>query len=171
VRRRKSIRHFIRWCETRKLIGSDPTSGIRIKPPKSDGHHTWSEDEIAQFEAVYPDGSKARLAIALGLYTARRRSDVIRMGRQHIRNGVVAVPERKSGAPWAIPGQSELQAIMAAPPIGHLMLLTTESGKSYGGDNFSNQFRAWRAAAGLPQACVFHGLRKAAAAATRRRRL
>src|SRR5262249_18348512 len=29
-------------------------------------------------------------------------------------------------------------------------------------DNFTDQFRAWCDAAGLPKRCVFHGLRKAA---------
>jgi hypothetical protein len=69
-----SFRHFIRWCEQRKLVRSDPTWGIRLKMPKSDGHHTWAEEEIAQFEACHPVGSKARLALALGLYTAQRRA-------------------------------------------------------------------------------------------------
>ena len=46
-----SFRHFVRWCESRKLVGRDPTWGIRLKTAKSDGHHTWSENEIAAFEA------------------------------------------------------------------------------------------------------------------------
>jgi hypothetical protein len=75
-----SFRHFIRWCEQRKLVRNDPTWGVRVKTPKSDGHHTWTEDEIAAFEAHHPVGSKARLALALGLYTAQRRGDVVRMG-------------------------------------------------------------------------------------------
>src|SRR5215510_926842 len=68
----KTFRHFIRWCEQRKLVRNDPTWGIRLKTPKSHGHHTWSEDEIAAFEAQHPIGSKARLALALGLFTAQR---------------------------------------------------------------------------------------------------
>jgi integrase/recombinase XerD len=56
----------------------------------------------------------------------------------------------------------DLQAIIAATPIGHLTLLTTKSGKSYGANDFSEQFRSWCDAAGLPKHCVFHGLRKAA---------
>jgi hypothetical protein len=78
-----ALRHFFQWCEQRKLLRADPTWGIRFKLPKSGGHHTWTEDEIAAFEAHYPVGSKARLALALGLYTAQRRSDVVRIGRQH----------------------------------------------------------------------------------------
>jgi integrase len=159
----KAIRHFIRWAETRKLIDPDPTWGIRIKVPKSDGHHTWDETEIAQYEATHPVGSKARLALALGLFTAQRRSDVIRIGRQHIRDGVLVLRQQKTGAMLSIPLARELEAIIAASPIGHLTLLTTRTGKSYGGDDFTDQFRVWCDTARLPQRCVFHGLRKAAA--------
>jgi hypothetical protein len=64
-----AFRHFMRWCEQRKLVRQDPTWGIRLRTPKSDGHHTWTDDEVAQFEAAHPIGTKARLALALGLST------------------------------------------------------------------------------------------------------
>src|SRR5262245_7196976 len=139
----KTFRHFIRWCESRKLITKDPTWGIKVKVPQSDGHHTWSEDEIAAFEAHHPVGSKARLALALGLYTAQRRGDVIRIGRQHIRDGVLRVKQQKTGITLAIPVHPELKAILDATPGGHLTLLITKSGKAYAGNDFSEQFRFW----------------------------
>ena len=159
----RAFRHFAKWAEQRKLMGDDPSWRIRIKVPKSDGHHTWTEDEIAAFEVAHPAGSKARLALALGLYTAQRRGDVIRIGRQHIRDGVLTVRQQKTNAQLAIPVHLELQKIIDATPIGHLTLLTTRFGRSYRDNNFSDQFRAWCNDAGLPQRCVFHGLRKAAA--------
>jgi integrase len=158
----KAIRHLMAYCLDHGLIRHDPTAGIKRKLPRSDGHHTWAEDEIAQFEAAHPIGSKARLALALGIYTAQRRGDVIRMGRQHIKNGVLSVTQEKTGARLAIPVHPELQQIIDATTTGHLTLLVTKSGKSYGRGDFSEQFRAWRDAAGLPQRCKFHGLRKAA---------
>jgi integrase len=159
----RALRHFLRWAEDRRLIRQDPTLGIRIRPPKSDGHHTWTESEIAQYESTHPVGSKARLALALGLYTAQRRSDVIRIGRQHIRDGVLIVRQQKTGTALTIPVHTELARIIDETPIGHLTLLTTRFGRSYRDNNFSDQFRAWCGDAGLPQHCVFHGLRKAAA--------
>jgi hypothetical protein len=39
-----TFRHFFRWCEQRKLLRTDPTWGIRLKTPKSDGFHPWNED-------------------------------------------------------------------------------------------------------------------------------
>jgi integrase len=158
----KSFRHFFRWCLDRKLVRNDPTFGIKLKMPKSDGHHSWTGDEIAQFETYYPIGSKPRLALALGLYTAQRRGDVVRIGSQHIRDGVLTIRQQKTGATLAIPIHPDLAAIIAATSIGHLTLLTTNTGKSYGGDAFTDQFRSWCDAAGMPAHCVFHGLRKAA---------
>jgi integrase len=157
-----AFRHFMRWCEQRKLVRQDPTWGIRLRTPKSDGHHTWTDDEVAQFEAAHPIGTKARLALALGLYTAQRRGDVVRMGPQHIRAGVLTVRQAKTGTALAIPVHPLLRAILDATPTGHLTLLVTKSGKSYGANDFSEQFRKWCDDAGLLQACTFHGLRKAA---------
>ena len=161
------FRHFIRWCEARKLVRNDPTWGVRVKMPKSNGHHTWTEDEISQFEAYHPVGSKARLALTIGLYTALRRGDAVRIGRQHIRDGVLTVRPQKTknttAVSLAIPVHPHLQAIIDATPIGHLTLLTTNSGKSYGADDFTAVFRGWCDQAGLPRGRVFHGLRKAAA--------
>jgi integrase len=158
----KALRHLMQFCIEHGLMRHDPTGGIKLKTIKTDGHHTWTEPEIAQYEAYHSIGTKARLALALGLFTAQRRGDVIRMGRQHIREGVLTIRQQKTGTVLAIPVHSELQAIIDATPIGHLTLLTTKSGKSYAGNDFSEQFRVWCNTAGLPTHCVFHGLRKAA---------
>jgi len=55
-----------------------------------------------------------------------------------------------------------LQAVLDATPSEHLTFLVTATGKPYGGNAFSAQFRKWCDAAGLPQRCKPHGLRKAA---------
>jgi integrase len=56
---------------------------------------------------------------------------------------------------------TELPAVLDATPVGHLTFLITKTGKSYGANDFSEQFRQWCDAAGLAQRCTFHGLRKA----------
>jgi integrase len=163
----KAFRHFAQWCLARKLIRKDPTWGIKVKLPKSDGFHTWTDGEAAQFEAHHPIGSKPRLALALGLYTALRREDAVRIGRQHFRDGVLTVRPKKTETTTrvtlAIPVHPELQAVLDATLAdGHLTLLTTQTGKGYGGDAFSRRFREWCDEAGLPPECSFHGLRKLA---------
>ena len=158
----KALRGLLRSCVEHELCREDPTLAIRIKVPKSDGHHTWTEPEILQFEVTHPIGSKARLAFALLLYTAQRRGDVVRIGRQHIRDGILTLRQPKTGATLAIPVHNELQTAIDATAGVHLTLLVTKTGKSYGANDFSEQFRKWCDDAVLPPHCTAHGLRKAA---------
>jgi integrase len=141
---------------------NDPTIGIKRIKNRSDGFHTWIEQEIAQFEAQHPAGSKARLALGLLLYTAQRRSDIVRMGRQHVRNGVVQVRQQKTGNMLAIPLLPALAAIIEATPSDHLTFLVTSFGKPFTAPGFGNWFRDQCDAAYLPKHCAAHGLRKAA---------
>jgi integrase len=157
-----TLRSLCQFGVKRRYLRADPTANIKLRQIKGDGFHTWTEDEIAQFEAHYPIGSKPRLALALLLYTAQRRSDVVRMGRQHIKDGVLTVKQQKTGVTLAIPVHPHLQAVLDATPSKHLTFLVTATGKPYGGNAFTEQFRNWCDAAGLPRRCKPHGLRKAA---------
>jgi integrase len=157
----KVLRALMRHCLERELVRHDPTAGIKLRAVKSDGHHTWTEEEIAAFEAHHSIGGKARLAFALLLHTAQRRGDVVKLGRQHIRDGALHLKQTKTGKPLTIPIRPELQVILDATPSEHLTLLVTKSGKPYGANDFSEQFRKWCDDAGLPH-CSAHGLRKAA---------
>src|SRR5215469_6642469 len=80
----KTIRSLCQFAVEGEWMREDPTRNIKLPSVKSDGYHTWTEDEIAQFEAHHPIGTKARLAFALLLYTAQRPGDVRQMGRQRI---------------------------------------------------------------------------------------
>jgi integrase len=157
-----ALRSLCAFAIERHWLRADPTANIKLPAIKSDGFHTWTDDEIAQFEAHHPIGSKPRLALALLLYSAQRRSDVVRMGRQHIKDGVLMVKQQKTGVTLAIPVHPELRAILDATLSEHLTFLVTATGKPYGGNHFSETFREWCDAAGLPRRCKPHGLRKAA---------
>jgi integrase len=124
--------------------------------------HSWTEAEIEQFESVHAVGTRARLAFALLLYTGQRRADVVRMGRQHIRNDMLHVKQEKTGVRLEIPIVPELQEILDATPSDNLTFLTLTTGKPFSAEVFSNWFRTVCDAAGL-QHCSAHGLRKAAA--------
>lgn len=142
----------------------DPTFRLKkVRLPSSSGWHSWTEPEIAQFEARHPLGSKARLALDLMLYTAQRRSDVIRMGPQHVEGDVIKFRQQKTGAELEIPILPELAASLTATPvIGTGTFLVTGFGKPFAPAGFGNWFREQCDAADLPQ-CSAHGLRKAAA--------
>jgi integrase len=156
------LKSLTRFAVREQLRADDPARDIGYIKRRSAGFATWIEDEIAQFESCHPIGSKARLALAMMLYTAQRRSDVVKMGRQHIRNGVVHVRQQKTNAMLAIPVHPALQAILDATPSEHLTLLTTAYGKPFTAAGFGNWFRERCDEAGLPKHCAAHGLRKAA---------
>jgi len=158
-----TLRSLCQFALKRRYLRVDPTANIKQRAIKGDGFHTWTEEEIAQFEAHHPIGTKPHLALALLLYTGQRRSDVVRMGRQHIRNGALTVKQQKTGTELPpIPVHPHLQAVLDATPSEHLTFLVTATGKPYGGNALSAQFRKWCDGAGLPKRCKPHGLRKAA---------
>src|SRR5262249_11431586 len=142
----------------------DPTIGVRVKMPKGDGFKTWTEDEITAFEAAHPIGTKPRLALALLLGTALRASDVVRVGRGHIRNGTVTgiVQQKTGGALPPIPISADLAAaINAAAPSEHVVFLVNELGRSFTAKGFGKWFTAQCERIGL-KGLSPHGLRKAA---------
>jgi integrase len=159
---RKALRAMMKHAVEIGLRADDPTRDVRAIRVKSGGFHSWTDAEIGQFEKRHPVGSRARLALALLLYSGQRRSDVVRMGRQHIRDGALHVTQQKTGATLAIPVHPALAALLVEMPADHLTLLVTEFGKPFTAAGFGNWFRDRCNEAGLPH-CSAHGLRKAAA--------
>jgi integrase len=142
----------------------DPTVGVRVKLPKSDGHPTWGEPDIVRFRAYHPIGSKPRLALELLLNTATRRSDVVKLSRAHVRNGTICnIKQQKTGRTLPpIPIRADLAAALnAAPPTDAFVLLVDESGKAFTPENFTKWFARACKRAGLTGLSP-HGLRKAA---------
>lgn len=159
----KALRHLIRHTIEIEMRKDDPTAGIKLKTPKSDGHHTWTDAEIAKFEARHPIGTRARLALTLLLYTGQRRGDVVRMGRQHVITNVLSLKQEKTGNQIDIPVRQEIwDAVNALPKTNQLAFLVTDAGNPFTSAGFGNWFRECCNEAGLPH-CSAHGLRKAAA--------
>ena len=73
----KAMRGFFGWAEETKLVPVDPTKGVKLLSGKNPaGFHTWTEEEVARFEARWPLGTRERLAaLDLLLYTGFRRGD------------------------------------------------------------------------------------------------
>jgi integrase len=158
---------------SREMITHDPTQGIKQAKAKSDGFYAWEEEDIGKYRAFHDRlDSKSRLALELLLNTIQRRGDVIRLGKQHLRddvddNGqpikVLHFRQQKTGERLDIPVLPELQAVLDLVPADQLTFLVTRRGQPYSGNDFSEQFRGWCDEAGLPAACSAHGLRKAGA--------
>lgn len=165
--RLKALRALFRWAVEHDEAPHDPTIKVQRIHYVTNGFHSWSLDEVKQFEARHPIESKARLALAILLYTACRREDAVRLGPQHVRAGRLkytqAKNEHRSPVSLDIPVHPDLAAVLTAQPARHLTYLVTEYGKPFSVAGFGNRFRDWCNEANLPH-CSAHGLRKAAAA-------
>lgn len=161
---RKRLRALMQFAIRQGLARTNPV--IATKPYKVDGtgFHTWSEDEIARYEARHPLGSKARLALDLMLWTGQRGGDARLMGPQHVKNKRLIVTQEKGQGrvTVSLPILAPLARSILATKSGALVFLTSEHGKPYTRKGFGNKIRQWCDEAGLPQ-CSAHGLRKAAA--------
>jgi len=159
---RRSLRALMQHAVDIEMRADDPTRDVRGIPVKGDGYHSWTEAEISQFERHHQVGSRARLAFALLLYSGQRRSDVVKMGRQHLSDGALFVRQQKTGREVWVPVHPALAAIIAESATSNLTFLVTDQGKPYSAAGFGNWFRDQCRAAGL-HGCSAHGLRKAAA--------
>lgn len=158
----KVMRALCSYAVARGIMRNNPAKDVKRLRDKTDGIHTWTDAQIAQFEARWPVGTKENLALRLHLYTAQRRSDVIVMGKQHERNGSIVLRQRKTGMKLVLPIIPPLREALDKSPTGDLTYLVTEFGKPFTGAGFGNWFRDKCNAAGLKE-CSAHGLRKAAA--------
>ena len=157
----KTLRGFMEFVVAENFRADDPTHGVKLPRARAGGFHTWTEAEIAQFEERHPIGTRPRLALALLLYTAQARVDVVGIGPQHNRGGEIVLRRQKTGRARQIPLHQELRKVLDATPGQHLTYLVTENGKPFTAAGFGNWFRQRCDEAGLSH-CSAHGLRKAA---------
>lgn len=160
----RCVRHLCRYAVDVDKLKRDPTTGMKKRKnplARKGGIHTWTIEEVAQYEARHAFGTKARLALDLLLYTSQRKSDVVTLGRQHEAAGTLKFRQRKTGEWMELPLVAPLRASIAAAG-GTLTYLETAQGRPYSPAGFGNWFRDRCNEAGLPQ-CSAHGLRKATA--------
>ncbi|HWV44068.1 tyrosine-type recombinase/integrase [Pseudorhodoplanes sp.] len=150
-----------------KHLKANPARDIKPVRYSSDGFYTWTLEDVRQFEERHPIGTKARLALALLLYTGARRGDVVTFGRQHVKNGWLRMVPKKTrhlrATAIELPILPVLEEAIREAPTGDLTFLVTEYGKPFTAAGFGAWFRKRCDEAGLEQ-CTAHGLRKAGAA-------
>ena len=156
----KAIRGLLR-AAVPTMRRDDPTEGIAgIKMPKTKGHHSWTDEEIAQYRAYWPLETQQRLVMEFALETASRRGEVVRFGPQHIRNGRIRIERTHGSEDVDMPMSLQLQAACDAMPKVHLTYIITAHGKPRSKYGLGNDFARWVTEAGLPARCRLHGLKK-----------
>lgn len=162
--RLKALKALFRWAIDHGEADRDPTREIGALRIDSRGHHSWTIEEVERYEARHARGTKARLAMALLLYTAGRREDAVRLGPANIVAGRVvftqAKNEHRKPVDIDVPLHPDLAATIAATKLtGTDTFLVTDYGSPYTPAGFGNWFRDRCIEAGVPGRA--HGLRKA----------
>jgi integrase len=163
----KALRQVFEWGKQEgDEIEANPAREVGYLPGRVGGHPAWDEIDVERFLERHPPGTKAALALAILLFTGQRRSDVVVLGKQHLRRGELTFTQVKNRnrAPvtLTIPVHPRLEEFISMPPVGDLQFLVTEFGKPFTGDGFGNWFRDRCREAGVKKSP--HGCRKTAAA-------
>lgn len=155
-----------KWADGKPYAPGNPAREVSYFKSGSTGFHTWSVSEVRQFENKHPVGTKARLALALLMFTGQRRADVTRFGRQHVRLGKLTFTQHKGRkhkpTKLTLPVLPALQKVIEASPCGDLTFLVNDLNRPFTDAGFGNKMRQWCDEAGLKH-CSAHGLRKAGA--------
>jgi integrase len=157
---------------SKPILEENPCDGVKRLPvPKSadpdeeTGHPTFSDEDLATFEAAYPEGTRERKAYAVFLYTGLRIGDAARLGRQHVqKDGTIKIKTEKTGTDVCIGIVPPLKRALAAGPHGRpevLNFLTTVRGKAWDKHYLGDWFSDACSRVGLDRSA--HGLRKASA--------
>jgi len=159
-----AMRGLLRWALKAGFVKTDPTAGVSNPPrKKTDGFIPWTEAHMAAYEARWPIGTRQRVWLDVLAYTGLRRGDVVRLGRQHVRNGVATLKTEKSGftVEVSLPILPVLQATLDAGRCGDLTFIVGATGRPLTKESFGNEFKAACKEAGVPGSA--HGVRKIAA--------
>ena len=95
------------------------------------------------------------------LYTGLRRGHAVRLGRQHVRDGVATIKTEKTGTIVTIPILSVSAETLTAGPCGDLSFIAGARGQPMARQSFSGEFAIACRDAGVLGSP--HGVRKIAA--------
>ncbi len=157
-----TMRGMFKWAIGAQHVKTDPTAGKAVAKPKTKGFAVWTEDELEQYEAFWPLGTRERVMFGVYCFTGLRRGDAAKLGKQHIRNGVITIDTEKTGTRVTIPVLPELAEVIAAGPVGELSIIASKKGQPIRKESLGTMFKEACKAAGIPGKSA-HGIRKAAA--------
>lgn len=155
-----AMRGLFRWALEAELVKVDPTAGVRNPSrPKTGGFEAWSEADVEAFEKKWPAGTKERVWLHVLLYTGLRRGDAVRIGKQHVRDGIATIRTEKTATEVSLTILPPLAETLATGPTGDMAWIVGENGRPLTKETFGNYFRAACNDAGLKGKSA-HGVRK-----------
>jgi integrase len=158
------VRGLFKWAKEAGHVNVDPTTGVKNpKRKKGPGFPVWTETDVERYYARWPLGTKERVWFVVLLNTGLRRGDAVRLGWQHLRDGVLTIRTEKTGTEvyFDMSKLPELGEAIERGPTGDLAFICGLNGKPMTKESFGNAFSEACRAAGVNKSA--HGLRKLAA--------
>jgi len=136
------MRGLFRWAKEAQHVTINPAEGVKNpKRKRGPGFPVWTEDDAATYDKRWPIGKKERVWRDVLFYTGLRRGDAVRLGRQHVRDGIATLRTEKSQGEITVtlPILPILQRTLDAGPTGDLAFICgkTEACKAAGLDKRS----------------------------------
>lgn len=157
-----AMRGLFLWAFDNEHVSYDPTKGIKNpKRTNSDGFEAWTEEDVAKFEAMYPEGKKERLWLHVLLYTGVRKGDAVIIGKQHVKDGLISLNTEKTNTTVYRAFDPRLGKTLEASQTGDLHFIVGSNGNPLNKDTFGNYFRKAAQKAGIYK--PMHGIRKLSA--------
>ena len=157
----KTMRALFSWAEEAGHVEVNPAMDVKMMSNKTEGFHPWSMEDLSAFRARWPLGTRERLAVEVLANTGLRRGDAVRLGRQHIRDGVAAIRAEKTGVELFIPILPALEEAISHGPTGDLTFISAANKRPVSKETFGNWFR--KACTDAKVEGSAHGVRKLAA--------
>lgn len=155
------LRRLLDYAVVLEWIDVSPLQAFK-KRKLGPGYATWTEEQIAAYEATWPVGTVQRTAFDILVWTGQRSNDARAMGRHQIEGGRLVLAQSKTENPVSIPICAALARSLATVPADQSFFLVNKKGRPLSASMFSHLMSAAIDAAGLPDRCKPHGLRKAA---------
>lgn len=156
----RSVLHLLMtYAVKRGQRNDNPVAGIASYDIGT--RHTWTDDQLATYEARWPLGTRERLAYASLLYSGQRGGDVVKMKRPDAKAKIVKLVQEKTGAELTIPIHPEWRKAINAGPSNGLSLIGDARGRPLTRQSLTLIVRHAAKKAELPAECKAHGLRKA----------
>lgn len=159
----KSMRGLFDWAVRNGHMDQNPTIGVEPIRYKSSGFPAWTTDDAAAFCEKWEIGTAQRLAFELLLLTGLRRSDIHRLGPQHLDGNILTIETKKTGARITIELNERIMGIIAKTKTGPRNFILGRGGP-LAKDSFGNWFGDAARAAGIQKNA--HGVRKLSATIT-----
>jgi integrase len=159
---RKRLSAVMDYAVSAGMRPDNPVKDAKRIRYATDGHRTWSEEDIAAYRNKWKVGTAERLAMEVLLHTGLRRSDAVRLGWKDVADGRITIVAQKTGAEVSIPIRAELMNFLKSCPKEAPAFIAKTGGAARSEKAFSAYISGAAVKAGLPEGSSPHGLRKAA---------